>query len=237
MVPGSLLHWKLWFASASTAAIEAAISCYRTGTSTRAQAVSKYSDWPQKQTCPVKCTQTLLTRTHTHTHFLFLLFIIYTLCFCSDITAWNFDLCSLKPSAKLTSSHLPSSCLFSLPLSLFSLSSSSPYLPTSHHPESLTPTPCILPSPTVCRCRSLISASCSPSPSLPKPSSSALGLFHFFFLYSFRSLLLCLPAPLIIPFYPLNPYFSLSHTPSAGYFQHYSTIHIWMGFISKCFYI
>lgn len=36
------------------------------------------------------------------------LFIIYISSFCSDITAWNFDLCSLKPSAWLTSPRLTS---------------------------------------------------------------------------------------------------------------------------------
>lgn len=55
------------------------------------------------------------------------LFIIYISCFCSDITAWNFDLRSLKPSARLTSPHLTSSCSFS---------DSSCFPPCSHPPFS-----------------------------------------------------------------------------------------------------
>lgn len=55
------------------------------------------------------------------------LFIIYISCFCSDITAWNFDLRSLKPSARLTSSYLTSS---------YSFSDSSCFPPSSHPPFS-----------------------------------------------------------------------------------------------------
>lgn len=63
----------------------------------------------------------------THSLPVLVLFIIYISCFCSDITAWNFDLCSLKPSARLTSPHLTSSCSFS---------DSSCFPPSSHPPFS-----------------------------------------------------------------------------------------------------
>lgn len=77
------------------------------------------------------------------------LFIIYISCFCSDITAWNFDLRSLKPSARLTSPHLTSSCSFS---------DSSCFPPSSH--------------PSFSHFFSLWDSSSLPS--FPKPSPSAV---------------------------------------------------------------
>lgn len=147
---------------------------------------------------------------HTHIHFLCLLFIIYISCVCSDITAWNFDLCSLKPSAQLTSPHLPSSCPFSLPLCLFLKLS----LTTTLH---VHPPPSILSSPTVSHCRSLIPTSCSPSPSFPKLPSSAPSLFLLLFFSTLSGLYFSASWLLILYLsYPLNPHFSLSHTPTAS---------------------
>lgn len=176
MAPRSLLHQELWFASASTAAIEIAIIPYSAGTSHK-QFLNIAGD--------LKSRFWNVHRHHARIHFLCFLFIIYISCFCSDITAWNFDLCSLKPSAQLTSSpHLPSSCPFSLPLRLSP--SLSPPLPqalsTSHLPPHSPATPSLslvlplsLPPHCFCLRRTLISTSCSP-PSFPKPSPSAESL-------------------------------------------------------------
>lgn len=169
MAPCSLLHQKPWFSSASTAASETAISCYSSGTTCRITTASKYRRRPQSK---VLLSETL----HTYIGSSCSIYPLFTWpCICNDITAWKFDLCSLKPSAQLTSLRAPI-----LPPILCSFSSSSPYLSKTHPCLSSTIS-LLLPSPAVFLCRHLFSTfllsiqlsfSCiipllSPNPSLP----------------------------------------------------------------------
>lgn len=130
--------------------------------------------------------------THTHIHFCCHLSIIYIRCECCDITAWNFDLCALKPSTLLMLSSL-------LLLSRFLLSRShslclvlslvfSPVSPSGlflanllYCPLSLSLSPTILP-------RSFF---------LLSPSSTSLSSSFFYFL--FYCIISCNPSPSLPP--------------------------------------
>lgn len=67
MAPRSLLHQKLWFASASTAAIGITISSYSTGASAHRRFLNIARDLKKKQAHLLEYAQTLPTRTHSHT--------------------------------------------------------------------------------------------------------------------------------------------------------------------------
>lgn len=120
----------------------------------------------------------------TRTLPMLVLFIIYISCFCSDITAWNFDLCSLKPSAQLTSPHLTSS------------RSSSDSQLFFHHST-------VLPSPTFPLYGTLPLLPASPSAPLQ------LSFAHFFPPATHSALPLCMCTFLILSYSPSASFFWL----------------------------
>lgn len=67
MTPHSLLHQKLWFASASTAAIEITISSYSTGTSTHRRFLNIADDLKSRHTLWNVHRHPPPANTHTHT--------------------------------------------------------------------------------------------------------------------------------------------------------------------------